>query len=416
MSNRIKGIKPIRKTLADGTVVTYLYHRATGRRLPDDPTSTAFKIAMEQNDRDAAAARAPASPEVPTIASLIRRYQASGEWTRLASSTRAVEQFHINAIEAEFGDMELAIVERRGSRAMFLDWRDDLARKTPRSADAKLVRLARILKFAYDRELIDRHPLASFKRVYSVDRSEMIWLPAHFAALNAVATPAIQLIAFVALHTGQRRGDLMALRWRQYDGQGLTIVQGKTGARVYVPCTKALKATLDGLRAATLVEVCDDVDMTTLHVLRSSGGFPWTPNSFRLAWQRASKAARITGGLHFHDIRGTAVTMLAEAGATVPEIASITGHTLATATRILATYLSATRPLAESAIMKLDALPTAKLVQALSETALGNRQPLETEAAIGNHQERGRENLASKIDELVARPKRFELLTPRFVV
>ncbi len=176
LSDRIKGAKPVRKTLADGRVATYLYHRKTGRRLPDDPTSTAFKIAMAQNDRDAAAAQAPISAGVSTIASLIRRYQASGDWTRLASSTRAIEQFHINAIEAEFGDMPLDAVERRGSRAMFLDWRDDLARKTPRSADAKLVRLARILKFAYDRELIDRHPLASFKRVYSVDRSEMIWL------------------------------------------------------------------------------------------------------------------------------------------------------------------------------------------------------------------------------------------------
>ncbi len=208
----------------------------------------------------------------------------------------------------------------------------------------------------------------------------------------------------------------MALRWRQYDGKGLTIVQGKTGAKVFVPCTRALKATLDELRAATLEEVGDAFYVSSLHVLRSSGGFPWTPNSFRLAWQRASKAAGITDDLHFHDIRRTAVTMLAEAGATVPEIASITGHTLATATRILATYLSATRPLAESAIMKLDTLPTAKFAQALSDIVGGNRQSLETEVAVGNHQQKNPDDLDSKINELVARPKRFELLTPRFVV
>lgn len=39
--------------------------------------------------------------------------------------------------------------------------------------------------------------------------------------------------------------------------------------------------------------------------------------------------------LRFNDLRGTAVTLLAEAGATVPQIASITGHTLESVTRIL---------------------------------------------------------------------------------
>ena len=46
--------------------------------------------------------------------------------------------------------------------------------------------------------------------------------------------------------------------------------------------------------------------------------------------------------------------MLAEAGATVPEIAAVTGHSLNHASRILEVYLSRTRSLADAAIMKLD--------------------------------------------------------------
>ncbi|WP_414468055.1 hypothetical protein [Methylobacterium currus] len=46
--------------------------------------------------------------------------------------------------------------------------------------------------------------------------------------------------------------------------------------------------------------------------------------------------------------------MLAEAGCTVPEIATITGHSQAHAQRILDRYLARTRTLAESAIAKLD--------------------------------------------------------------
>ena len=39
--------------------------------------------------------------------------------------------------------------------------------------------------------------------------------------------------------------------------------------------------------------------------------------------------------LHFHDLRGTAVTRLAEAECTLPEIASITGHSLREASSII---------------------------------------------------------------------------------
>lgn len=46
--------------------------------------------------------------------------------------------------------------------------------------------------------------------------------------------------------------------------------------------------------------------------------------------------------------------MLAEAGCTVPEICSITGHTLANATKILERYLARTNVLARSAIAKLE--------------------------------------------------------------
>ncbi|AMB47835.1 MULTISPECIES: hypothetical protein [Methylobacteriaceae] len=48
------------------------------------------------------------------------------------------------------------------------------------------------------------------------------------------------------------------------------------------------------------------------------------------------------------------MTVLAEAGCTVPEIATITGHSQAHAQKILDRYLARTRTLAESAIAKLD--------------------------------------------------------------
>lgn len=352
----MEGVKIVRPKLAGGKRGEYYYHRATGMRLPDDPKSVAFKVAFESLNRQAEAEKAP-PVTVPTINSLIRAYQGAPDWKDLAASTREIEQFNINAIEKAFGAMPLAAVERKGARSVFLEWRDDMAEDTPRAADAKLARLARILKFAFDREMIDRHPLATFKRVYKVDRSEIVWLPEHFEKLNAAASPEIRLAAFVALHTGQRRGDLIALRWAQFDGEAIRLTQSKTGAKVYIPCTEALRAVLGDLKAQAEAKAAaggQAVDVGALHILNSTGGRPWTIEAFKQAWRWAFLQTEIADDLHFHDIRGTAVTMLAEAQCTVPEICSITGHTLASANKILENYLARTSVLAKSAIAKLE--------------------------------------------------------------
>ena len=54
--------------------------------------------------------------------------------------------------------------------------------------------------------------------------------------------------------------------------------------------------------------------------------------------------------LHFHDLRGTTVTLLSESGSTPQKIAPITGHSLKTVHRILERYLAQTSGLAEQAI------------------------------------------------------------------
>jgi len=58
-------------------------------------------------------------------------------------------------------------------------------------------------------------------------------------------------------------------------------------------------------------------------------------------------------GLTFHDLRGSAVARLALAGATVPQIAPFTGHSLEDAEAILdAHYLGRDIQLAEAAVLK----------------------------------------------------------------
>jgi len=173
--------------------------------------------------------------------------------------------------------------------------------------------------------------------LHKADRSELIWLPEHVKAFMKVAPIELQRALIIALHTGQRQGDLLRLSWTNYDGSFVSLRQGKAGQRVEIPVTAALKRMLDGL------------DRKSAVILTTKMGRSWTSDHFKKQWKKASDAAGIVN-LHFHDLRGTAVTMLAESGCTPPQIAAITGHSLRTVSSILDRYLARTRILAVSAM------------------------------------------------------------------
>ncbi|WP_342411003.1 tyrosine-type recombinase/integrase [Rhodomicrobium vannielii] len=62
----------------------------------------------------------------------------------------------------------------------------------------------------------------------------------------------------------------------------------------------------------------DATERRSTIILVNSDGRPWTEDGFRSSWRKAVKKAGIID-LTFHDLRGTAVTRLAIAGATEAE-------------------------------------------------------------------------------------------------
>jgi integrase len=184
-------------------------------------------------------------------------------------------------------------------------------------------------------------------RLYEADRADKIWTADSIKAFCSVASAELQAGLLLALWTGQRQGDLLRLGWSAYDGSHIRLRQGKTGKRVTIPVGVPLKAALDLARSTR-------PPATT--ILVNSYGKPWTEDGFRASWGKAFGRAGL-GDLHFHDLRGTAVTRLALAECSVPQIAAITGHSLKDVEAILQThYLSGTLDLAELAIVKLNAV------------------------------------------------------------
>jgi len=336
-----KGVHPVRKQLASGVTITYYYAWRGGPRIAGEPGSDEFYTSYGAH----LAGRTRPNPE--RFHSIVAGFRRSPEFVRLAPRTRADYTKHLTAIETEFGDLPLAALEDMRITKDFLDWRDTKA-NSARQADYAWTVLMRLIAWARMRGLTTYRPPQRIEHLYQADRSEKIWLPADVAAFMGKASAELQRAMVLALDTGQRQGDLLQLTWGAYDGikwiklrQSKSRRKGKPGREVEIPATLDLKVILDSMpRRST-------------QILTSARGRPWTANGFRSAWRKAARAAGIVG-LTFHDLRGTAVTRLAETGCTNPEIAAITGHSLRDVGAILDKYLARTRGLALSAIAKLE--------------------------------------------------------------
>jgi integrase len=186
-------------------------------------------------------------------------------------------------------------------------------------------------------------------RLYDSDRSEIIWTAEDIKQFCAVASVELQAALLLALWTGQRQGDLLRLTWKDYDGSYIRMRQtkgrGRKGRRrVTIPAGPAAEGCAGrGTEREAIVGH---------HI----GQFARSAMDRGRVQDELDKAFRKTSlkDLHFHDLRGTAVTRLALSNCSVPEIAAITGHSMATVQEILDVhYLGGRVELAESAIKKL---------------------------------------------------------------
>jgi integrase len=341
MRVKASGINVVRARLATGEIKTYYYHRATGTRLAGAPGSHEFLTSF------AAAEESQRQRHAGTLGALIRGFEGTKQWRRLAESTKKEYKRVFTFWDAEYGTCPYRALEDKAFRADIIKWHDRFSEAKPREADNRVTILARVLSWGAKDGPLRLNVLDGFERAYASDRSDIIWLPEHIEAFIGVASPEMQFAMALALHTGQRQADILRFAWSQYDGASITLRQGK-GRRlgraaplIRIPCTKALKATLDAAQRRAAV------------MLTTKTGLPFKKRYFAEQWEDTCDSAAIVG-LHFHDIRGTTVTMLAEAGCTLPEIVAITGHSLRRAQDILDKYLARTSKLAASAIAKFE--------------------------------------------------------------
>ena len=156
-------------------------------------------------------------------------------------------------------------------------------------------------------------------------------------ALIAAAEPAFRPLLIAALYTGMRRGELLALRWREVDFARAAIIVSptttKTGKSRAIPLPRSLLAELKALRARRKITAVDGSDP----VFTAGEGSPLPETTVRGMMERAVRRCELIQkagkkGVTFHCLRHTAASLMVQNGATIFDVSKILGHSTVTMT------------------------------------------------------------------------------------
>ena len=241
--------------------------------------------------------------------------EGSPEWCALADNTRRNYLKGIERIVTAWGEQQVKALEPRH----VLELRDKL-KDTPEAANTMIKALASMM--VYPARLARRQSMRPRQDVPTV-HAMGAWSWEAIEAWRDLAVPELRLAAALAHYTGQRRGDLLVMTWKDVDQGVIHVVheggvegQEKTKKKVWVPIHRDLRVELDR------------VERRSTRILTGNRGRPFPVESFKTAWQRQHECIELmTGacdGLVLHGLRKSAVCFLLEVGCSEEEVEAIT--------------------------------------------------------------------------------------------
>lgn len=251
---------------------------------------------------------------------LLALYMASPQWERLKPKSK---QIYMSAMEhlAEFMSREVNSIKRPD----VIDFRDKTyhTRGVCRMA---ITVLRTVLGFGYDRGLVEYNHAARLtgmpKKVpwkrWTLDEVDHVMkeAPAH-----------LQHVIVLALYTGQRRSDIARMRWDQYDGKYIHIIQQKTGKRLSIPVHPELKKWLALMKDYNPDITKRNRKVPCPYILHNTYNEPWSLPHMTAAISRLMNSLGYKER-KLHGLRKTTASKLAEIGCSVHEITAITGQSL----------------------------------------------------------------------------------------
>jgi integrase len=207
---------------------------------------------------------------------------------------------------------------------------------TPGASGATLNRdlalASAVFSWAIRAGYVEENPVRKVERFNERGRERETYLTADEArALVGACSPVLRPVVMAALHTGMRRGELLALRWRAVDlDRRELLVEAateKAGRGRVVPLTDALCSTLAALKADRKRPALDGSDA----VFTDHAEAPLTRSAVQYIFPRTVSACEALplakrGKVTFHALRHTAASLMVAAGVPLFDVAKILGH------------------------------------------------------------------------------------------
>lgn len=220
----------------------------------------------------------------------------------IEASTEKDYRKHIDKLRQVFGSVRLVDVDV----PMLVRWRDVRGAKSPTQFNLERTALLEAFKVAVERGMVTSNPVALLGRMKTKPRTRY----ATDAEVNAVlqhASRQVQAAVILAVSSGLRQGDILALRRDAFGPDGLTWLpsktKGKTRKSLQMGWTPGLRLACE-LAAHKVVGIGD--------WLVNKQGKPYTSDGFRTMWDRAMRAAMAADPalqrFTFHDLRAKAGT------------------------------------------------------------------------------------------------------------
>lgn len=304
--------------------------------------AAAVKRAEELNanlDAERGTYRDPALKE-KSVSWVVAQYKADQAYTSKAAKTRRGYDQCLAIIEKFCGDFG---IEQVTGPAIKVWYRGMFARKKWQ-ANAVLRVLRILLSFAKSEGLVATNTAADIPLIGQKGRQH-VWeqeeVDDFIAAALYLGMPSMALAVRLAYDTGQREGDILAIKDSQVKVGALEVRQSKTEALVSVPLTTDCRRAVRTWGKENILIICE------------ATGQPYSEHLFRKKFSEVRAKAGVRDDLQFRDLRRTAVVHMARGGATSKFIASVTGHSYKSIEGILETYLPRDSEMAKSGIASL---------------------------------------------------------------
>lgn len=286
--------------------IVYHYFRRSGVNVRVDPAAPDFWHTYAKLKAD----RNPL-PSNRTFSALIDHYYRADRFTLRKPRTQEDYRLIAERIRKRMGTKDPAKVQRHH----VVRWQEEME---GRAASYFVQVMSNLMEHAVDIGWRNDNPCKGVRLKQTATKAPHLpWPPEAIRKWRESAATLPRLIFEIGLGSCQRPADWTRFNWEDFDGDRLTLTQGKTGKRLIIPASAHMKAAL----------------AKRPKVMRL-GGTPILTGTRgkRLTYRRMAEIMRAererlkTLAYDLHGLRYTAVQELARAGCTDDEIASYSGH------------------------------------------------------------------------------------------